>query len=204
MQTINYYANHTATYNLVLAGDIELNPGPGSLSKPKSPKCNVCERAVGSNRKRVKCDVCQNFTHVSCLNYDKQQQKKFTVKSVPYITCNECLLSTLPFFKSRDINPPRYTEANYYPPSTNPHLKKLSENKNNTSIAHLNVQSLMSTFNEFSLMLNDYQFDVIALSETWLKDYKYQQNYVQIDGYITAFKNRLNKRGGAVGFHIKE
>ena len=49
---------------------------------------------------------------------------------------------------------------------------KLNENKNNTSIAHLNLQALMSTFNEFSLMLDEYQFDAITLSETWLKDYE--------------------------------
>ena len=50
--------------------------------------------------------------------------------------------------------------------------QKLNENKNNTSIAHLSFQALMSTFNEFSLMLDEYQFDAITLSETWLKDYE--------------------------------
>ena len=62
----------------------------------------------------------------------------------------------------------------------------------------------MPTFNEFPLMLDEYQCDVIALSETWLKDYKYQQNYVQLSGYNTIFKNRTNKRGGGVGFYIKD
>ena len=37
-------------------------------------------------------------------------------------------------------------------------------------------------------MLDEYQFDVIALSETWLKDCKYQQNYVQINGYNAVLK----------------
>ena len=46
----------------------------------------------------------------------------------------------------------------------------------------------MSTFNEFSFMLDEYQFDVIALSETWLKDCKYQQSYVQINGYNAVLK----------------
>ena len=31
----------------------------------------------------------------------------------------------------------------------------------------------MSTFNEFSLTLDKYQFDVITFSETWLKGYGY-------------------------------
>ena len=53
-------------------------------------------------------------------------------------------------------------------------------------------------------MLDEYKFDVTDLSETWLKDYKYQQNYVQINGYNAIFKNRTNKRGGGVDFYIKD
>ena len=45
-------------------------------------------------------------------------------------------------------------------------------------------------------MLDEYQFDVIALSKTWIKDCKHQQNCVQINGYDATFKNRSNKRGG--------
>ena len=41
-------------------------------------------------------------------------------------------------------------------------------------MAHLNVQALMSTFNEFSIMLNSYQFDIIAITETWLQDTQLQ------------------------------
>ena len=62
----------------------------------------------------------------------------------------------------------------------------------------------MSTFNEFVMMLQEYQFDIVALSETWLQDCSFQQNYVQINGYNSIFKNRIGKRGGGVGFYIKE
>ena len=62
----------------------------------------------------------------------------------------------------------------------------------------------MSTFNEFSLMQDEYEFDVITLSETWLKDYKYQQNNVHINGYNAIFKNWTIKREGGVGFYIKD
>ena len=59
----------------------------------------------------------------------------------------------------KDLNAFFTTEIHYHPSVT-------------TSIAHLNVQVLMSTFNEFSFMLDEYQFDGITLSETWLKDNK--------------------------------
>ena len=57
----------------------------------------------------------------------------------------------------------------------------------------------MSTFKEFSIMLNSYQFDIIAVTESWLQDTDYRRDYVQVNGYNTVFK-----RGGGVGFYLKE
>ena len=82
-------------------------------------------------------------------------------------------------------------------------------------------------------MLENHKFDTVALGETWLKDNKHQyeydcnwtrtQNhlvlkrtlnhlakqynqyeYVQIPGYNTVFRNRENKKGGGVGFYVKD
>ena len=72
------------------------------------------------------------------------------------------------------------------------------------SIAHVNLQAIMSTFSEFVMMFQEYQFDIIAFSETWLHDCSFQQNYVQINGYNSVFRNRIGKPGGGVGFCIKE
>ena len=201
---VNYYANCVATFNLILCGDIELNPGPGLRSRNNTPKCSVCNKGVGTNRKRLQCSQCHNLTHVTCLNISKFEQKHYTAKSVNYWTCNDCTLSILPFYNTRDLNESFTNEIDFIPPTENTHLKKLQENPNYTSIAHLNVQAIMSTFNEFSVMLNEYKFDVIALTETWLQDNSHQQNYVQINGYNTVFKNRTSKKGGGVGFYIKE
>ena len=48
---VNYYNNSVATFNIILFGDIEQNPGPG-LPKPKCPKC---DKTVGCNQKRLIC-----------------------------------------------------------------------------------------------------------------------------------------------------
>ena len=53
-------------------------------------------------------------------------------------------------------------------------------------------------------MLENHKFDIVALSETWLKDNKHQYEYVQIPGYNTVFRNRENKKGGGVGFYVKD
>ena len=52
-------------------------------------------------------------------------------------------------------------------------------------------------------MWNSYQFDIIAINETWLQDTDCQRDYVQVNGYNTAFKNRTGIRGGDVGFYLK-
>ena len=62
----------------------------------------------------------------------------------------------------------------------------------------------MSTCNEFIMMLQEYQSDVVALSETWLQDCSFQQNYVQINSHNSVFRNRIGKCGGGVVFYIKE
>ena len=49
------------------------------------------------------------------------------------------------------------------------HKLIIENNSKNLSIAHLNTQSLCSTFDEFSVFVNTYCFDIMALTETWLK-----------------------------------
>ena len=72
------------------------------------------------------------------------------------------------------------------------------------SIAHVNTKSLITTFDAFHLILENHKFHIVALSETWLKDNKHQHEYVQILGYNTVFRNRENKKGGGVGFYVKD
>ena len=50
---INHYANCVATFNLVLSGNIELNPRPGSNARINTPKCSLCNKGVGTTRKRL-------------------------------------------------------------------------------------------------------------------------------------------------------
>ena len=71
--------------------------------------------------------------------------------------CRNCSFDNMQYMFT--VNESFNTEIHDHAPVTTTHLKKLNENKSNTSIAHINVQALMSTFNE-------YQFNVIALSET--------------------------------------
>ena len=73
---------------------------------------------------------------------------------------------------------------------------------------HLNAQALASTFNEFLLPVNSFpQLDIIAVSETWLRDQRDQPQllqYVSIPGFTAEFRNRKGLKGGDVGAYIKD
>ena len=84
------------------------------------------------------------------------------------------------------------------------HVAALENKANLLKFLHLNTQSLVSTFNEFYITLAKYPFDVVALSETWLRQNKMLLDYVQIPGYELLYNNRENMRGGGVGFYIKD
>ena len=87
-----YYSNSTFkfTFNIIF----HVNPQPVS----NATKCSACEKTVKCNQKRVICDKKSfDVTHGKCSN-----SQTFVLNSrVPcYWTCNKCLHTDLPFFKS--------------------------------------------------------------------------------------------------------
>ena len=67
-------------------------------------------------------------------------------------------------------------------------------------ILHINTQSLTSSFDEFLLQQTKYNFDIVAMSETWLKNNDLLIKHVTIPGYDMLYKNREKVRDGGVGF----
>ena len=86
----------------------------------------------------------------------------------------------------------------------NTHVTKLQELKTYISICHLNTQSMTLTFDEFQFMVNKLKFDIITLSETWLKNEKYLLEYVNLLGYKFSYRSRNEKRGGGEDVYIED
>ena len=63
---------------------------------------------------------------------------------------------------------------------------------------------MSSTFDAFFLTLQQDPFDIIMLSETWLRDNKHLLGYIKMPGYNFLYKNRKQNHGGEVGAYIKE
>lgn len=77
-------------------------------------------------------------------------------------------------------------------------------NLHDMSLVHLNCRSIRKNFMKLLTMLRSFKhtFDVIAISETWLKDTDDISLY-SIDGYDMEYMNRKNKEGGGVCIYIK-
>ena len=58
---------------LILSGDIEQNPGPGT----KYP-CGICKKAVRSNQRGVACDRCDLWFHTKCMGMNTLIYKGLT------------------------------------------------------------------------------------------------------------------------------
>ena len=63
---------------------------------------------------------------------------------------------------------------------------------------------MSSTFDEFQVMVYHHTFDIITLSETWLRNDTNLLQYVQTPAYSFRYKNRDEWRGGGVGMYIKD
>ena len=117
-------------------------------------------------------------------------------------SCRACTLGELPLYH-QDVLPLNKKELavdNYI----NTHTTKLQELKTHISTCHLNTQSMTSAFDEFQFMVNESKFDIITLSERWLKNDKHLLEYVNFPGYKFSYRNIYEKIGGGVGVYIKD
>ena len=53
---------------------------------------------------------------------------------------------------------------------TDVHLEALLSRPKQLKLIHLNTQSMVSTFDELLVTIREYSFDIVAMSETWMKN----------------------------------
>ena len=62
---------------------------------------------------------------------------------------------------------------------------------------------MISNFDELLLVIQKYGFDILTLSEKWLKENPQLLSHVSIPSYASEFRNRDKVKGGGVGAYIK-
>ena len=201
-----YYSNSCASRQLLLqGGDISVNPGPAVL-KPSAPRCSSCEKPVAKNHKGCICSVCFDVIHAKC---SKIFDPKHVLLSVPKKwVCPQCTVTVLPFYNHNLSlsNTSSTSESSIIEDCTlvDEHLSALSERSRQLRLCHINTPSMVSTFDELLAMIKEYPFDIVTMSETWLKDNPLRLQYVTIPGYSQVFRNRDRFRGGGVGAYLRD
>ena len=66
---------------LLLAGDVQSNPGPG-----RSYPCTVCQRNVRNQDASVGCDQCNGWSHTVCVGISDEEYDTLIVVNVLIIT----------------------------------------------------------------------------------------------------------------------
>ena len=168
-------------------------------------KCLNGEKTIRCNQKQISCCVCFSLYHMKCVGVAEPPHTDWS--------CSNCLMLHLPFFKYSteeilnndyghqslrpQVNPLRFSDPSEI-------AATLRNRLSNLRAMPLNTQSMVSTFNEFLLKVNNYTLDIITLSETWFKDNPFLMEYVTIPGFNTKFCSRDTIRGGEVGAYIKD
>src|SRR5436190_18308414 len=87
------------------------------------------------------------------------------------------------------------------------HFGKLSLRGDNLRVAHLNMRSLNTCFDEMCSHVCDFEFDVFGVTETWLHPDTPSDNY-NIPGYTMLSSDRQqdvsHRHGGGIAVYIKE
>ena len=80
--------------------------------------------------------------------------------------------------------------------------KEMIKFNNKFTVAHLNVRSLPKNIGEFGEIISKTDFDVIAVSETWLNKNVPKDRYT-LNGYNIFRLDRKNTRGGGCAIFVK-
>ena len=169
--------------------------------KTTAPRCNQCGNVVAKNHKRCLCVNCFDFTHARCAKLT--DVKSITSTNPKEWTCSKCIGSVLPFYASSISSPGKdNSTTNDIASPQDQHHQALADRMSQLKIMHINTQSMLSTFDNLMITLNNYPFDIITMSETWLKDNQLLLHHVSIPGYNLAFRKR-ETRGGGVGIYVQ-
>ena len=140
------------------------------------------------------CIHCRSLVHLQCstlkailiLKNSRKTHKwvyeSFHFKELPFS-------GLLEFLEITATSPTTTNSADY----ENIHILNLKSHGKHLSIGYLNTQSIVSSFDEFNVMLQEHPFDIMTLSETWLKDDVNLLNYVQIPGISLGTRTKTKE-----------
>ncbi|XP_060607821.1 uncharacterized protein LOC132759963 [Ruditapes philippinarum] len=206
---------NTLRFLILLAGDIQVNPGP--IRNP----CFKCCRPIASTHRNVKCVTCNHKWHIKCQQISPREFTSLYSNLESWM-CNACsklsLSKEIPsadeihnssnshVINSKGVNSSNL-ESNQQHQNVSSTIRDSCENINcferkGLHFIHFNVCSLLPKMSELRQIATKFKFSAIAITESWL-DNSVTDNEVIIQGYNVIRKDR-NRSGGGVCLYIHE
>ena len=196
-QSHSYYPNSVATDRLVLAGDVETNPGPDDAkTRRKKSMQNIatCNKTIRVNRKELTCNLCSESFHYKC----KAGKLKLDVNLWSGTRCELPPLSDSFFDSDAELN--RSKGGSQYDELEDNDCDSLDWYQSNISgyykfnikIGYLNINSVVNKIDEVKELLNRNMFDILFLAETKI-DSTVSSLLVSHPGFRTIHKDPVRR-----------
>ena len=179
---------------LLLAGDVQSNPGPGC-----SYPCTVCQRNVRNKDAAVSCDLCNGWSHTVCVGISDEEYGNLMDQNSFNFFCHKCTLAELPSYPSspeRELNDTNSTIDG----------DDFRNTGNALRIVNINVNSIKSTEKRvlFHAFLDDVSPDIVIGTESKL-DSTYKNCEIFPPGYRNnVIRRDRNSHGGGVFIVAKD
>lgn len=171
---------HALKFLLLLAGDIELCPGP-------RVHCSGCLKAIHRTQLSKVCESCGTLFHVKCLT-DKLEGR------IEKFYCSSCVVNIEHEAEEEcDTNVPLYPQLSSY------------LCRRGLKILHQNVNGLLSKLDQVKILLTetDKNIHMFKITESHL-DSSISDSQLSIFGYNIIRKDRQNGPGGGVCIFIRD
>ena len=63
---------------------------------PDKPQCKICSKTIAKNHRKISCQSCKSFVHISCNETDVKAYNTIMKENTPQ-TCLKCQTEHLPF-----------------------------------------------------------------------------------------------------------
>ena len=179
----------------MLAGDVYPNPGPRNVRNP----CGICSKGVRSKQGGICCDQCNIWFHTrhQCLGMPQETYDRYMNNENLEWLCSKCTTSS----SYNSTTEPSETTFTVSQPDMYENLRT-ALGKAGLKLAHINIRGLLGKFNEITLLLEESNIDILAITENHL-DRSVQNETVKIAGYKVERHDR-EKNGGGCLFSWKE
>ena len=181
---------------LLLAGDVEQNPGP--VNYP----CTICNKSVQRNQRGILCDSCKLWTHAICCGTGVSEYNKLTqAGDLANWFCPSCLLAELPHADATKCTETLLSNAASYSsqPGTLATPEPSSHIRGRLTCRCLNARSISNKTLELHALLLD--LDILAITETFLSDEILDSEF-QAPSH-TVFRKDRNRQGGGVMIFVR-